>query len=90
MFKTEKRGWGIRCLDDIAKGQFICVYTGEVLTEQEANKDGKKFGDEYFAGLDLLEVVEDLKFGYEKSVENIEDSGVSSSLDRGKKMFVNL
>ena len=90
MFKTEKRGWGIRCLDDIAKGQFICVYTGEVLTEQEANKDGKKFGDEYFAGLDLLEVVEDLKFGYEKSVENIEDSGVSSSLDRGNKMFVNL
>ena len=85
LFKTEKRGWGIRCLNDIPKGQFICVYTGEVLTEQEANEDGKEFGDEYFAELDFIEVLEDRKFGYESSVEDIEQlSNLSNSSDSGK------
>ena len=74
VFKTENCGWGIRCLDDIPKGQFICVYAGEVLTEQNANAYGEEYGDEYFADLDLIEVVEDSdrKFGYEKDVEDIE------------------
>ena len=86
MFKTENCGWGIRCLDDISKGQFICVYAGEVLAEQEANKDGIQDGDEYFVGLDLIEVVEHKQFGCNKSsVEDLERfSGVSSSYIRGK------
>ena len=29
MFKTQKKGWGIRCLDDIARGTFVCIYTGK-------------------------------------------------------------
>lgn len=51
LFRTEKRGWGIRCLDDIPKGEFICVYAGQLLTDQEANDDGKQLGDEYLAEL---------------------------------------
>uniref|UniRef100_H3AMT6 Histone-lysine N-methyltransferase SETDB2 n=1 Tax=Latimeria chalumnae TaxID=7897 RepID=H3AMT6_LATCH len=31
VFKTEKKGWGVRCLDDIDKGTFVCTYTGKVL-----------------------------------------------------------
>ena len=85
MFKTEKRGWGIRCLNDIAKGQFICVYTGTVLTEQRADEDGKKYGDEYFADLDLIEVLENLKLDYESDVEDIEEIiDVPSSSNSGK------
>ena len=32
------RGWGLRCLDDIPSGGFICVYAGQLLTEQGANE----------------------------------------------------
>jgi len=71
LFRTEKRGWGIRCLDDIPKGEFICVYSGHVLTEQEANKDGTKYGDEYLFDLDLIETSENTKEGYESDVESI-------------------
>uniref|UniRef100_A0A670XTK8 SET domain bifurcated histone lysine methyltransferase 2 n=1 Tax=Pseudonaja textilis TaxID=8673 RepID=A0A670XTK8_PSETE len=26
VFSTEKKGWGVRCLDDIDKGTFVCTY----------------------------------------------------------------
>lgn len=29
VFKTEKKGWGVRCLDDIDKGTFVCIYSGK-------------------------------------------------------------
>ena len=32
------RGWGIRSLDDIPAGRFICIYAGQLLTEQGANE----------------------------------------------------
>ena len=87
MFKTEKRGWGIRCLDDIPKGQFICIYAGEVLNEQDTNAFGKKYGDEYLAELDFIEVVEKRKLDYESDVENIEQlSSVSSSSNKGNML----
>ncbi len=35
------RGWGLRCLDDIPSGGFICVYAGQLLTEQGANEVNK-------------------------------------------------
>lgn len=38
LFKTEMKGWGLRCLNDIPQGAFICVYAGNLLTEQEANE----------------------------------------------------
>ncbi|MEE6472249.1 hypothetical protein FKM82_009546 [Ascaphus truei] len=31
VFKTEKKGWGVRCLDDIDKGTFVCTYAGRIL-----------------------------------------------------------
>lgn len=34
VFKTAPRGWGIRCLNDIPLGSFICIYAGRLLTEQ--------------------------------------------------------
>lgn len=73
VFKTEKRGWGIRCLDDLPQGSFVCVYAGQLLTEQAANEDGNQYGDEYLAELDHIEVVEKQKEGYESDVVNPSD-----------------
>ena len=83
LFRTEKLGWGIRCLDDIPKGEFICVYAGHLLTEQEANEDGKKNGDEYLAELDLIESIEQAKDGYESDVDIDADQPGNSDSSRG-------
>ncbi|KAH9499961.1 Histone-lysine N-methyltransferase SETDB1-B [Bulinus truncatus] len=74
VFKTEKKGWGLRCLDDIAKGSFICIYAGQLLTDKGANEDGKQYGDEYLAELDFIEVVERQKEGYESDVDDMDFS----------------
>jgi len=54
--------------NDIPQGGFICIYAGQLLTEQGANEDGTQFGDEYLAELDYIEVVEQMKEGYESDV----------------------
>jgi len=38
VFKTAAKGWGIRPIYDIPEGTFICIYAGQVLTEQGANE----------------------------------------------------
>ncbi|CAH0395429.1 unnamed protein product [Bemisia tabaci] len=68
LFKTERKGWGIRCLNDIPIGSFICIYAGHLLTENSANEEGKNYGDEYLAELDYIEVIERIKEDYEESV----------------------
>ena len=65
------------------------IYTGEVLNEQVADEDGKKYGDEYFADLDLIEVVENCKLGYESDVEDIEQIIDLPSTSNSGKMYGN-
>ena len=69
VFKTDRRGWGIRTLCDVPRGGFICIYVGNLYTNDEANKQGRDFGDEYSAEIDLIEVVESRKEGYESDYE---------------------
>ncbi|KAF3448251.1 hypothetical protein FNV43_RR08964 [Rhamnella rubrinervis] len=38
VFKTETRGWGVRSLNSISSGSFICEYIGELLEEKEAEQ----------------------------------------------------
>ncbi|XP_048319986.2 histone-lysine N-methyltransferase, H3 lysine-9 specific SUVH6 [Ziziphus jujuba] len=45
IFKTETRGWGVRSLNSISSGSFICEYIGELLEEKDA--DAKTSNDEY-------------------------------------------
>lgn len=73
VFMTENRGWGLRCVDDIPRGTFICTYAGQVLNEHTANREGMDFGDEYLAELDHIEVVEKAKDGYESDVPELRD-----------------
>ncbi|KNC99724.1 uncharacterized protein SPPG_05106 [Spizellomyces punctatus DAOM BR117] len=39
----DARGWGVRTLQRIAKGQFISKYVGEMITSEEAEKRGKTY-----------------------------------------------
>uniref|UniRef100_A0A8C4ECJ5 [histone H3]-lysine(4) N-trimethyltransferase n=1 Tax=Dicentrarchus labrax TaxID=13489 RepID=A0A8C4ECJ5_DICLA len=81
LFKTQNKGWGIRCLDDVAKGSFVCIYAGKILTDDFADKEGLEMGDEYFANLDHIESVENFKEGYESEAHcsDSEGSGVDDS-----------
>ncbi|KAM5288495.1 histone-lysine N-methyltransferase SETDB2 [Ctenodactylus gundi] len=38
VFKTEKKGWGVRCLDDIDRGTFVCIYSGRLLNRSNLGK----------------------------------------------------
>uniref|UniRef100_A0A4W5RAG1 [histone H3]-lysine(4) N-trimethyltransferase n=1 Tax=Hucho hucho TaxID=62062 RepID=A0A4W5RAG1_9TELE len=83
LFKTQNKGWGIRCLDDVAKGSFVCIYAGKILTDDFADKEGLEMGDEYFANLDHIESVENFKEGYESEAHcsDSDGSGVDMSSD---------
>lgn len=37
VFRTLRKGWGLRTLNDIPQGSFICIYAGRLHTEQSAN-----------------------------------------------------
>uniref|UniRef100_A0A8C3L7P5 Histone-lysine N-methyltransferase SETDB2 n=1 Tax=Chrysolophus pictus TaxID=9089 RepID=A0A8C3L7P5_CHRPC len=40
VFNTEKKGWGVRCLDDIDKGTFVCTYSGRLMSRAEVQEMG--------------------------------------------------
>jgi histone-lysine N-methyltransferase SETDB1 len=61
LFKTANKGWGLRCLDDIPKGTFICTYAGHLLTDELSDTRGQELGDEYFAELDFVECLRHLR-----------------------------
>ncbi|CAL4886363.1 unnamed protein product [Urochloa decumbens] len=44
VFKTNSMGWGVRTLDFIPSGSFVCEYIGEVLLDDEAQR---RKNDEY-------------------------------------------
>ncbi|KAM9169531.1 histone-lysine N-methyltransferase SETDB2 isoform 4-T4 [Pangshura tecta] len=35
VFNTDRKGWGVRCLDDIDKGTFVCTYSGRLMSRAE-------------------------------------------------------
>ncbi|XP_014252866.1 histone-lysine N-methyltransferase eggless-like [Cimex lectularius] len=73
LFLTKKKGWGTRCVNDVAAGTFICLYIGNILNEQLANKTGKAYGDEYFAELDYIDVLENHKNNFEEFPPELEE-----------------
>lgn len=38
VYRTENMGWGVRTMQDIPQGAFICEYVGEIITDKEADK----------------------------------------------------
>ncbi|OMJ12984.1 Histone-lysine N-methyltransferase SUV39H1 [Smittium culicis] len=55
IFRTRLKGWGVRTLQPLQKGQFIAEYVGEIITNEEADRRGKKndkLGSTYLFDLD--------------------------------------
>ncbi|KAL6633867.1 hypothetical protein ACP70R_026538 [Stipagrostis hirtigluma subsp. patula] len=48
VFKTKSMGWGVRSLDFIPSGSFVCEYIGELLEDDDAQK---RVNDEYLFGI---------------------------------------
>ncbi|KAK4470526.1 hypothetical protein MN116_006071 [Schistosoma mekongi] len=87
VFKTTRKGWGIRALNAIPKGTFICTYAGAIYDEAMAVQEGFDCGDEYQAELDYIETVEKDKEGYESTVEDlgeISNEATTAPGDAGK------
>lgn len=38
IFPTPNKGWGLKTLQDITKGQFVCEYAGEIISFHEAKR----------------------------------------------------
>lgn len=56
IFRTSNEcGWGVKALQNIPKGTFICEYVGEVINSEEAEERGRKYdsvGQTYLFDLD--------------------------------------
>jgi SET domain-containing protein len=39
-------GWGVKTLEVIKQGSFVTEYVGEVITSDEAEERGKKYGED--------------------------------------------
>ncbi|XP_064392242.1 histone-lysine N-methyltransferase SETDB1-like isoform X2 [Halichondria panicea] len=55
---VKQLAWGLRTLDDIPQGSFVCTYIGHIYTEKESDKQAQLHGDEYFAELDYIEIMQ--------------------------------
>ncbi|KAK1300118.1 Histone-lysine N-methyltransferase SUVR5 [Acorus calamus] len=43
IFRTDKKGWGVRAGEEINRGTFVCEYIGEVLNDLEINKRRNRY-----------------------------------------------
>ncbi|XP_027353719.1 histone-lysine N-methyltransferase, H3 lysine-9 specific SUVH1-like [Abrus precatorius] len=75
VFKTKDRGWGLRSLDPIRAGTFICEYAGEVIDRDEVNQN-RGDNDEYV--FYTSHIYEPFKWNYEPSLLEEISSNVSS------------
>lgn len=81
IFKTAKKGWGIRALHDMPRGTFVGVYMGEIMDSRTAERRGRKTGDEYFADIDFPEIITSYKSDYESEVTDIEKNSSDENDD---------
>ncbi|RWR95661.1 SET domain-containing protein [Cinnamomum micranthum f. kanehirae] len=72
VFKTEKKGWGVRAGEAIPRGTFICEYVGEVLSDQEANNRYENEGCSYL--YDISAHIEDMNGMNEGTVPYVIDA----------------
>jgi len=67
IFKTHDRGFGLRCLENLQKGQFLDTYLGEIIDDSEADRRESMSGTgkaSYLFALDKF--VEDLVDGFNR------------------------
>ncbi|XP_063715483.1 histone-lysine N-methyltransferase SETDB1-like isoform X3 [Symsagittifera roscoffensis] len=81
LFMTEKKGWGVRSLDYIPAGTFICNYSGELMTKFAAEMAAMVTGDTYLMNLDFMEKAGTLKEDEDGSQDDIEEDEEDYELD---------
>ncbi|WVZ86601.1 hypothetical protein U9M48_033355, partial [Paspalum notatum var. saurae] len=69
VFKTKSMGWGVRTLDFIPSGSFVCEYIGEVLDDEEAQK---RTTDEYLFAIGHNYYDESLWEGLSRSIPSLQ------------------
>lgn len=52
LYRTRRKGWGVRSLAKIPRGSFVCEYTGELISDSEADA---RDDDSYLFDLDCKE-----------------------------------
>ncbi|KAJ7536331.1 hypothetical protein O6H91_12G065100 [Diphasiastrum complanatum] len=52
IFKTDRKGWGVRSWDSIPSGSFLCEYMGELISSEDA--ENLVGDDEYLFDLDCI------------------------------------
>uniref|UniRef100_A0A4W5KBQ5 Euchromatic histone-lysine N-methyltransferase 1b n=1 Tax=Hucho hucho TaxID=62062 RepID=A0A4W5KBQ5_9TELE len=52
LFRTSRMGWGVRALQEIPQGTFVCEYVGEIISDAEADV---RENDSYLFNLDSKE-----------------------------------
>ncbi|CAN6235794.1 unnamed protein product [Urochloa humidicola] len=69
VFKTKSMGWGVRTLDFIPSGSFVCEYIGEVLEDEDAQK---RMTDEYLFSIGHNYYEESLWEGLSRSIPSLQ------------------
>uniref|UniRef100_A0A0D9W7S2 SET domain-containing protein n=1 Tax=Leersia perrieri TaxID=77586 RepID=A0A0D9W7S2_9ORYZ len=69
VFKTKSMGWGVRTLDFIPSGSFVCEYIGEVLEDEEAQN---RTTDEYLFAIGHNYYDEALWEGLSRSIPSLQ------------------
>ncbi|KAM4676345.1 histone-lysine N-methyltransferase NSD3 [Discoglossus pictus] len=59
IFRTEQRGWGLRCKRDIRKGEFVNEYVGELIDDEECRLRMKTAHENGITNFYLLTVTKD-------------------------------
>lgn len=83
IFKTDSRGWGLRSLNSIPSGSFICEYAGELLEDKEAEQ--RVGNDEYL--FDIGQNYSDFSLNAEECaipVESVEEAEAGYTIDAGQ------
>ncbi|XBI93701.1 hypothetical protein VPH35_030480 [Triticum aestivum] len=70
VFKTKSMGWGVKTLNYIPSGSFVCEYIGEVLDDEEAQK---RMTDEYLFAIGHNYYDESLWEGLSRSIPSLQN-----------------
>ncbi|KAE9593925.1 hypothetical protein Lal_00016879 [Lupinus albus] len=76
VFKTKDRGWGLRSLDPIRSGSFICEYAGEVIDKAKLSQMVRERDDDYV--FDTTRIFDTFKWNYEPRLLEEESTNDSS------------
>ncbi|XP_073135616.1 uncharacterized protein [Henckelia pumila] len=83
IFKTDSRGWGLRSVNSIPSGSFICEYAGELLEDKEAEQ--RVGNDEYL--FDIGQNYSDFSLNAEEQaipIESMEEAEAGYTIDAGQ------